>query len=112
MIEWSEKLYLTDSVKKKVKKIRKKIEKPDKIRFGAYLVTLNDNGTDLFDIYNILMFPAKHFKKEDTNVKIVGIAKDEDEAKLLVIEMIKLITANGTPLTSDGLKEFFKASAK
>ena len=112
MIEWSGKLFLTDSVKKKVKKIRKKIEKPYKIRFGAYVVTLNDNGTDLFDIYNILMFPAKHFKKEDTDVTIVGLAGNEDESKELVIEIIKKITAENTPLTPDGLKEYFKASAK
>ena len=112
MIEWSGELFLTDSVKKKVKKIRKKIEKPDKIRFGAYIVTLNDNGTDLFDIYNILMFPAKHFKKEDTDVMIVGLAGNEDESNELVIEIIKKITADNTPLTPDGLKEYFKASAK
>ena len=112
MIEWSDKLFITDSVKKKVKKIRKKIEKPDKIRFGAYLITLNDNGTDLFDIYNILMFPARHFKKETADIRIVGIAKDDGEAKELAGKMIQEILNEGFPLTPDGLKEYFIAAAE
>jgi len=112
VIEWSEKLFLTDSVKKKVNKIKKKLEKPDKLRFGAYLITLNNNGTDLFDIYNILMFPAKHFKKETENVRIVGVAKNEDEAKELAGIMIKSVLQEELPLTPDGLKEYFKATAK
>ena len=111
MIEWSRKLFVSDDIKKKpgkLKKIRKKLEKPDKLRFGAFLITLNTNGSDLFDIYNILMFPAKHFKKEDSNVKIIGVAKNEEEAQELTGSIIMKLMKNNVSLTSDGIKEFFK----
>ena len=66
MIVWSKKLFTSDSInEKKLKKIKKKLLKPDKIRFGAHLITLNTNGSDLFDIYSIMFFPARHFKKDE-----------------------------------------------
>ena len=111
MIEWSKKLFLSDSIKekpKKLRKIRKKLEKPDKLRFGAFLITLNSNGSDLFDIYNILLFPAKHFKKENTDVKIIGVAKNEDDAKELTGGIVLKLMKEGVSLTPDGLKGFFK----
>ena len=109
MIIWSTKLFLGDSIKeKKLKKIRKKIEKPDKIRFGAYLITLNTNGSDLLDIYNIMFFPAKHFKKKDYDVKIVGVAGGADEAQELAGGMIARFLKEGFPLTPDGIRGYFK----
>ncbi len=107
MITWSKKLFLTDSAKKKIKKIRKKLEKPDKLRFGAFLITLNTNGKDLLDIYNILMFPAKHFKKEGNDVKIVGVAKSSDEAQELAGGIIARLLKENISLTPDGLREYF-----
>ena len=111
MIEWSKKLFLSDSIKekpKRLRKIQKKLEKPDKLRFGAFLITLNSNGSDLFDIYNILMFPAKHFKKENADVKIIGVAKNADDAKELTGGIVLKLMKEGVSLTPDGLKGFFK----
>ena len=66
MIIWSSKLFMSDSIKeknlKKFKKIKKKIEKPNKIRFGAHLITVNTNGKDLLDIYNITFRIVAIFK--------------------------------------------------
>ena len=110
MIEWSKKLFLSDSIKekpRKLKKIKKKLEKPDKLRFGAYLITLNTNGKDLFDIYNILMFPAKHFKKEIENVKIIGVAKNEDDAQELVGSIVMRLLKENVGLESSELKAYF-----
>jgi len=106
LIKWSERLYFTTGIGKKLEKIRKKLEKPDKLRFGAYLITLNNNGSDLFDIYNILMFPAKHFK-EGEDVEIVGVAKNEQEAKELTGAVIKAVLAENVSLTPEGLKGYF-----
>ena len=109
MITWSTRLFLADSIKeKKLKKIKKKLEKPDKLRFGAYLITLNTNGKDLLDIYNITFFPARHFKKEEDEIKIVGVAGKEEEAKELAGGMIARFLKEGIELTPDGIKGFFK----
>ena len=108
MIEWSKKLFLSDAAKKKIKKIRKKLEKPDKLRFGAFLITLSTNGTDLFDIYNILTFPAKHFKREENYVKIVGVAKSSEEAQELAGGIIARLLKENVELTPDGLKGYFR----
>jgi len=109
VITWSSRLFVSDSIKeKKLKKIRKKLEKPDKLRFGAYLITLNNNGRDLFDIYNILLFPAKHFKKEGFDVKIVGVAGKSSEAQELAGGIIARFVKDGVPLTPDGVRDYFK----
>ena len=109
MITWSTRLFVSDSIKeKKLKKIKKKLEKPQKIRFGAYLITLNTNGSDLLDIYNILFFPARLYKKEDHDIKIVGVAKSEDDAKELAGGMIARFVKEGIELTPEGIKGFFK----
>lgn len=83
MIIWNDKMLVTDEAQKNLKKIKKKIEKPDKIRFGAYLITLSSNGTDLFDIYNLQFFPVKHFMEEGYDANIVGVAEDKEAAEKL-----------------------------
>ncbi|MBR4342638.1 MAG: hypothetical protein IKP88_08030 [Lachnospiraceae bacterium] len=111
MIEWSNKLYLSETMMekpRKLKKIRKKLEKPDKLRFGAYLITLNSNGKDLFDIYNILTFPATHFKKEEWNVKIIGVAQNSDEAQELAGSIVMKLMKENVSLDPAALKEYFR----
>ena len=109
MIMWSSRLFVSDSIKeKKLNKIKKKLEKPDKLRFGAHLITLNTNGKDLFDIYNILFFPARHFKKEAYDVKIIGVAGKEEEAKALAGGVIAKLVKEGVELTPEGIKGYFK----
>lgn len=88
MIRWNKKMFVTDSVRGELKDIQKKIEKPEKLRFGAYLITLCDNGTDLLEIYDILRFPAKHFAKSESDVEIVGVAYNSDEAKELAGKIV------------------------
>lgn len=88
MIIWSDKCYLTEAVRPGIKKIKKSIEKPEKLRFGAYLITLCDNGTDLLEIYDILFFPAGFYKGENKDVVIVGVAESSNAAKELAGSII------------------------
>lgn len=83
MIIWNDKMFVTEGARKNLSKIKKKLEKPDKLRFGAYLITLSSNGKDLFDIYNLQFFPAKHFKEEGYDANIVGVAESLEEASKL-----------------------------
>lgn len=107
MVEWSKRLFVSEKARKKLKKIKKKLEKPDKLRFGAYLITLNTGGSDLLDIYNILMFPARHFKKGEYDAKIVGVAKNEDDAKQLAGNIIESVLKEKNEITSVAVKEYF-----
>ena len=108
MVIWSSKLFVGDSINdKKLKKIKKKLEKPNKIRFGAHLITLNTNGKDLLDIYGITFFPVKHFKKDENDVKIVGVAGSSKEAQELAGGMIARFLKEGVELTPEGIKGFF-----
>ncbi len=107
MIIWNDKMYVTDSVKKNLKKIKKKIEKPQKIKHGAYLVTLNNNGTDLFDIYNILFFPGKHFNKEGYDVNVIGVARNFDEATKLVGNIVEKVNKKYGGISAEYVKSFY-----
>lgn len=111
MIIWSSKLFVSDSIKeknlKKLKKIKKKLEKPNKIRFGAHLITINTGGKDLLDIYSITFFPAKHFKKAENDVHIVGVAGGSEEAQELAGSIIAKIIKDGYELSSDGVNAYF-----
>jgi len=108
LIVWSKKLFTSDSInEKKLKKIKKKLLKPDKIRFGAHLITLNTNGSDLFDIYSIMFFPARHFKKDEYDAKIIGVAGGGKEAQELAGEIITKFMEEGIELSPEGAKKYF-----
>lgn len=83
MIIWNKRLYCTEEIKPQLKEIKKKIEKPEKLRSGAYLVTICENGSDLLEIYDILFFPAKHFAKKEPDITVVGVAENKERAKEL-----------------------------
>ena len=111
MIIWSSKLFVSDSMKeknlKKLKKIQKKLEKPNKIRFGAHLITLNTGTRDLLDIYSITFFPAKHYKTKEDNIYIVGVAGGSKESQQLAGGIIARVYDDGYDLSPAGVKSFF-----
>ena len=55
------------------------------------------------------MFPARYFKKDGHGVKIVGVAKNEDDAKELVGSIISSIIKEKGDISCDTVKEFFKS---
>ena len=112
MVEWSEKLFVSDKAKKKLKKIKKKLEKPDKIRFGAYLITLNTGESDLLDIYNILMFPARHFKKDEYDATIVGVAKSENDAMELAGRIMESVLKEKNEISRESVLSYFSDKKK
>ena len=63
VIEWSGRLFVSDKIRKKLKKIKKKLDKPDRIRFGAFLITLNDSESDLLTYTTSLCFPRGILKR-------------------------------------------------
>ena len=112
MIIWSDKLFLSDSIKaknlKKLKKIKKKLEKPNRIRFGAHLITVNTGGRDLLDIYSITFFPAKHYKTKEDDIHIVGVAGGSEEAQELAGGIIARLVKDGYELSPAGIKSYFE----
>lgn len=86
MIRWADKLYLSEDLKKKKKKMMTSIEKGN-LGFEVYVIMLSSNTDNLLDIINAneLQFPY-YLKKENY---ILGIAGSRWFAKLLVKDMIE-----------------------
>lgn len=108
MVIWNDKMIVTESVQQNLKKIKKKIEKPAKLKFGAHIITLSNSGKDLFDIYNILYFPGKHFNKEGYDVNVIGITKDHDEAIELVTGLLDSIYAEYGDVSAKRAYDYFE----
>ncbi len=88
MIIWNKRLYCTEVIKPQLKEIKKKIEKPDKLRHGAYLVTISEDGAGILEIYDILFFPVGLFSGTEKNITIVGVAENKERAKELSCAII------------------------
>lgn len=107
MIIWNDKMFVTEGAREKLNKIKKKLEKPDKIRFGAYLITLSSNGKDLFDIYNLQFFPSKHFKYAGYDANIVGVAESMEEASKLVGNIVLAFEKKYGEISHEKILEYF-----
>ncbi|MDD5935878.1 MAG: hypothetical protein PUC65_10045 [Clostridiales bacterium] len=86
MITWNEKLYFSESIKKKHRRTIFAI-KHGKVTANVYCIAFASNEKNLFDILpaNELLFP--HYKNSE--VHILGLARGRDEAALLVMDMIR-----------------------
>jgi len=85
MIRWTTRLFLSDKMEKKKKKVIAAISKR-KATFHVYCIAFASQPDNLFDIMdaNELLFP--HYKK--TDFCIVGLAEGKEEAISLVQDMI------------------------
>lgn len=85
MILWTSKLYIGDKIKKKKDKVVENINRSE-TTFGIYCIAFASHPDNLFDIMNAneLLFP--HYKRSE--VRIVGLAKGQEEAHELVQSML------------------------
>ena len=85
MVQWAEKLYIGDKLKKKKDQVIASINKRE-ATFNVYCIAFASQPCNLFDIMdaNEHLFP--HYKKVD--VRIVGLARGKKEAITLVQQMI------------------------
>ena len=85
MIRWTNRLYLSENIKKKRDRVIASINNRKAI-YGVYCIAFASQPCNLFDIMdaNELLFP--HYKKSE--VHIVGLAKGRDEAMELVHDML------------------------
>ena len=84
MLNWYDQLYVGDNVKKKFEKVKKKLDQ-GKIVPGIFLITLASNDVDQLDIINSFYLLQETVYRRCP--MIVGIAKGQEEATELVIEM-------------------------
>lgn len=86
MVNWSDKLYMDDKIKKKPQKWRKKLEE-EKVSYELYCIALASNPKNLLDIINCneLLFP--YYKRNE--LFVVGLASSRESAVLLVKDMIE-----------------------
>lgn len=101
MIQWASRLYIGDKLKKKKDKAIASINNR-RMTHNVYCIALPSQPYNLFDIMNAneLLFP--HYEKSD--IKIVGLAGDKEEAISLVQDMIMEVYNN----TGDfNVREYF-----
>lgn len=91
MIQWASKLYIGDQLINKKDKAIRKINKR-KLTNNVYCIAFASMPHNLFDIMNAneLLFP--HYKK--TDIKIIGLAKGENEALYLVQDLLMEVYNN------------------
>lgn len=86
MISWSDKLLLSDRMKKdEIEDIKNDIES-GKLTKNLYCITFASNPKNLFDIYNTKQFSTPYYQKQD--IHILGLAKNKDKAYKLVSRML------------------------
>jgi|GEM_PF-276050 len=88
MIKWAEKLYLSEDIKKKKKKIMRAVEKGN-LTFEIYCITHATNTDNLFDIINVNELAFSYYTNRE--IYIIGLAGSKGQAKLLVRDMVEEI---------------------
>lgn len=84
--QWSDKLYVSDNLKKREKKIRLRMEK-EKFSMDIFLLTLPTNRQNQLDI-----FPSVHLNQAYIKAQcppVIGLAKGYNKALELVLRITK-----------------------
>lgn len=84
-MEWYEPLYVSDSMQKKVKRIKWRLNHNAGVLQG-YLITFPTNDDNLMDIYP--MKSLKFSKYLRNSLKVIGIAKTYEEAVDMVTSIV------------------------
>lgn len=92
MIIWNDDIYIEEKLKKKVKKIKRALEK-EKPTFSIYCVTKASNSKNLFDILDANEMLFSYYKRN--NIEICGIASSRDAAIELVRQMVEELAKKG-----------------
>ncbi|MCR5431195.1 MAG: hypothetical protein K6E95_01415 [Lachnospiraceae bacterium] len=89
MIEWDKDLRARGKAKRKEKKIRKLVEKRRLRSVNYYCLAFPSNKDNILDIYNMGEFLFAHYRKDYTsNIHIIGLADNRDEAAELARDII------------------------
>lgn len=103
MIRWANRLYLSEDLKKKEKKLIKSIENGN-LAFEVYVIMLASNADNLLDIINVNELQFPYYLKKDNY--ILGIAGSRGLAKLVVKDIIEEVyVKTGGFLVRDYFKE-------
>lgn len=92
MIIWNDDLYIEEKLQKKIKKIKKTLEK-EKPTFSIYCITKASNPENLFDILDANEMLFQYYKRK--NIEICGIASSRDAAIELVRQMVEEFAKKG-----------------
>lgn len=83
-MEFYQNLYADESVRKRMKKIKEKLQRNQFMPF-IHVITLPVTGDGMLEIYPAYILMQKEYKK--IPLKVVGIASGREEAVLLVQEI-------------------------
>ena len=87
MIEYAQRLFLTDKTRKNLEKIKENIENGEHMLLtGLYVIELAMNRDDVFDLIPVRMFKLKSFRNRDHY--IIGFAESRSACYSLVTEIV------------------------
>lgn len=102
MIRICENAYVSDGMSGKVSNIKWKLALGIGM-INTFFITLSSNESDVFDIYSAVLFKQKRFRGK--NLHIIGIAKNEADARELIMKMFDdLYSKKGS---YDNAREYF-----
>lgn len=84
MITYSDNLYLTDKTRKKIDKIKQKIDTRSGM-IGIVIIALSQNEKDVFELLSAHVFKGSISTRRD--VHIIGVAENKEAAMSLVADM-------------------------
>lgn len=102
MIIWSRKLYVDESIKKRLRRTKRLLEQ-NKGDIFTYCIVLSENENNLFDILSGLELRFSYYKNRE-NV-VVGLAHDKESAVSLVAGIVEEIYGQTGEIN---VKQFFQ----
>jgi hypothetical protein len=85
MIQWTSRIYVSNNLKKKKDKTIDSINNR-RLTSNIYCIAFASSPENLFDIINANELLSPHYQK--SNIKIVGLAKGEEEATNLIEDLL------------------------
>ncbi|MCR5202861.1 MAG: hypothetical protein K6D02_07240 [Lachnospiraceae bacterium] len=106
MITYNHKLYTDETVEKKLKKYKKRIEKK-KLLSSYYIISLPFNSDNCLDIYSGMERWLSEYKK-DTDIEVVGIAANKKSMFEVLENITKDVVEKYDTFDKESVKKFFE----
>ncbi len=101
---FANRVFLGESIKDDPSGIINKLKKNRPLK-GIYIITPSENGVDPLEYYDTLQLNQSYYRNRE--LKIVGIAKTEDEVFQLISEIYEASVEYGHETISSYIRELF-----
>ena len=106
MVRFCKNPYISDGLEGKMGRIKWKVAAGIGLT-GVYFISLSSNSNDVFDIYSGVMLKLRQMRKSD--MVIIGIAHNAEDANMLVAKMIEDCVSNTGSI--ENMRRYFASYA-